>query len=162
MADAERLENCVEHSLVFIRPDHVHVAEAILYELDAAVRAAGGTRTISQNVPSIPEQTIREHYREHEGKYFYELLVQAHTGRPTVLAVFEGPPGLVQKIMDVCGATDPVMAGKDTIRGKYGTDSLALAKAEGRTVRNVIHRSDSPAAAEREIAVWASLMGYMP
>ena len=74
-----------------------------------------------------------------------------------VIAVYRAER-VIQRIIDACGPTDPAQAPFDTIRGKYSTDSLNRAIAEGRPVRNVIHRSDSIAEAELEIEVWKAYL----
>src|SRR3989338_5039054 len=63
--------------------------------------------------------------------------------------------GLVDKV-----PTDPSQAGSNTIRGKFSGDSLEKSRAEGRIVRNVLHRSNSPEDAMREIKIWESYINW--
>jgi len=58
------------------------------------------------------------------------------------------------RLRDLIGHFDPSEAGPDTIRGRFGEDSLRRAKAEGRLIANVIHTSDDPHGAEREFGIW--------
>lgn len=84
-----------------------------------------------------------ENYREHEGKPFYEGLISYITSGPVVKMVLSGPDAVVvaRKLM---GATNPVEAAPGTIRGDFGLILDA----------NIVHGSDSPASAEREIAIF--------
>ncbi|MEK6950116.1 MAG: nucleoside-diphosphate kinase [Nanoarchaeota archaeon] len=141
-----------ERTFVMIKPEHVPLAEEILAELSSY-----GTLMGKAVIEAVPRSMIEEHYAIHRGRPFYHYLVDSFVGRPVVVAVYEGE-GIVQKIMERCGPTDPAKAAKDTIRGKYSADSLERAIAEQRPVRNVIHRSDSPAEAEREILVWRAYL----
>ncbi len=141
-------ETMMERTFVMIKPEQVSRAEKILAELSGY-----GTLTAKAVIPAVPRAVVEEHYAVHRERPFYQYLVDSFVDRPVVIAVYEGE-GVVQKIMEGCGPTDPAKAPKDTIRGRYSNDSLEQAMAEQRPVQNVIHRSDSPAEAEREIEVW--------
>jgi nucleoside-diphosphate kinase len=137
-----------EQTLVFIKPDHVGLAEKILGELDAHAKRVSTTQ-----IPVLPLDLIQEHYAVHRKRPWFDYFTRALAGRPVVLAVYEGD-GVIQKMRDVIGPTDPAKASPETIRGKYSSDSLEQALDEDRPCRNVIHASDSPGEAERELAVW--------
>ncbi|HAL31146.1 MAG TPA: nucleoside-diphosphate kinase [Coriobacteriia bacterium] len=89
-----------------------------------------------------PEQAAAN-YAEHEGKPFYNGLVEYITSGPVVKMVLSGPDAVpvVRKLM---GATNPKEAAPGTIRGDYGLTLDA----------NIVHGSDSPESAEREIAIF--------
>lgn len=89
-----------------------------------------------------PEQA-KENYREHEGKPFYDGLISYITSGPVVKMVVAGEDA-VKKCRSLMGATNPLEAAPGTIRGDFG-----LIMDE-----NVIHGSDSPESAEREIAIF--------
>ena len=89
-----------------------------------------------------PEQAPR-HYEEHQGKPFYPGLVEFITSGPAVAMVLEGPAA-VPTVRTMMGATNPLDSAPGTIRG-----DLALELGE-----NVVHGSDSPESAEREIAIY--------
>jgi nucleoside-diphosphate kinase len=137
-----------ERTFIMIKPEHVELADKILEELDRY-----GTRVISAKVDAVPRDTIEEHYSPHKGKWFFDPMTNAYVEKSVVIAVYEGD-NVIQRMMEVIGPTDPKKAGKETIRGKYGTDSLESAVAEKRPVQNVIHRSDCDSEAKREISVW--------
>lgn len=89
-----------------------------------------------------PEQAAAN-YAEHEGKPFYDGLLEYITSGPVVKMVLSGPDAVsvVRKLM---GVTDPKEAAPGTIRGDYGLTLDA----------NIVHGSDSPESAEREIAIF--------
>jgi nucleoside-diphosphate kinase len=89
-----------------------------------------------------PEQA-KANYAEHEGKPFYDGLIEYITSGPVVKMVISGPDAVAvcRKLM---GATNPVEAAPGTIRGDYGLIMDA----------NIVHGSDSPDSAEREISIF--------
>ena len=99
--------------------------------------AAVEHRTITTEVASI-------HYVEHDGKPFFEDLVAFITRSPVVAMVVEGPDDTYKVVRTLMGATNPVDADPGTIRG-----DLAIEMGE-----NLIHGSDAPESAEREIALF--------
>ncbi|MET7474686.1 nucleoside-diphosphate kinase [Streptomyces sp. NPDC005648] len=78
----------------------------------------------------------------------------AFTGRPVTVALAHGAPGIHARLRQLIGDTDPTRAVAGTIRGDLGNDSLAAASAEQRLVRNLVHTSDDPGAAQREYGTW--------
>jgi nucleoside-diphosphate kinase len=93
----------------------------------------------------VTSEQAAENYREHEGKPFYDGLISYITSGPVVKMVVSGPDAVAvaRKLM---GATNPKEAAPGTIRGDFGLVMDA----------NVIHGSDSPESAEREIAIFFS------
>lgn len=85
---------------------------------------------------------LQKFYGEHAGKPFYGALMEFMTSGPIVACVWEGDE-IIPKIRKLIGATDSKKAEPGTLRGQYGTD--------GRI--NLVHASDSPASAEREIGL---------
>jgi len=138
----------MERTFIMIKPDHVGLANKILEELDGL-----GERATSVKVEGVPREVIQEHYAGHKGKPYFGYMTESFVGRDVVIAIYSGD-GVIQKMIDAIGATDPVKAAVGTIRREYGHDSLEKAIIEGRPVRNVVHRSDSVKEAEREIEVW--------
>ena len=134
-----------------IKPDHVKYADEILNLLDQY-----GTRIIHREV-SVPKEIIENHYSVHKGKPFYQRLINSFLDKNVVIAVYEGE-NITNKFREVIGATEPSKADRNSIRGKYSNDTIAKAVAENRSLRNVIHASDSSNEAEREIEVWNSYL----
>lgn len=89
------------------------------------------------------------------GKDIIEAILRFMTAGPVVAMVIQGNQaiGVVKKIV---GATEPLTSDVGTIRGDLTIDSYELSSVDGRAVRNLVHCSDQPAEAEREIAIWFS------
>ena len=129
-----------ERTLVILKPDAVQrgLVGAIIGRLESR-----GLKIVGMKMLRMDEALARRHYAEHEGKPFYQSLIAYITSRPIIAAVFEGP-GAVQIVRRTMGATNPAQAEAGTIRG-----DLAL-----ETGRNLIHGSDSPDSARREIPLF--------
>ncbi|WP_343600989.1 nucleoside-diphosphate kinase [Mycobacterium sp.] len=131
----------VERTLLLIKPDGVQrrlVGEIIgRIERKGLAIAALALRTVG-------DELARHHYAEHAGKPFFESLLEFITSGPLVAAVVEGPRAIAA-VRQLAGATDPVdTAAPGTIRGDFGLE----------TQFNLVHGSDSPESAQREIALW--------
>jgi len=129
-----------ERTLVLIKPDALQrgLAGEILSRLERR-----GLKVAALRLMRMDEALARRHYAEHEGKPFLEGLVRFITSGPLIAAVFEGP-NAVEQVRRMMGATDPQQAEPGTIRGDYG---LYIQ-------HNLIHGSDSPESARREIALF--------
>ncbi len=101
-----------------------------------------GFKIVAMKMTVMPVDKAKAHYAEHEGKKFYQLLVDFITSGPSVSMVVEGR-GAISAMRKMNGSTNPVEAAHGTIRGDYGIE----------TGRNIVHGSDSPASAAREIAL---------
>ena len=99
-----------------------------------------GLKLVAMKMLHINRQLAETHYAEHEGKPFYDGLIDYITSAPSVAMVWEGESA-VELVRSMIGATDPKKAAPGTIRG-----DLALF-----TGKNIVHGSDSPDSAEREI-----------
>jgi nucleoside-diphosphate kinase len=129
-----------ERTLVLIKPDAVQrrLAGEILARFERrglAIRAAKLVR--------VDETLASEHYAEHREKPFFGELVEFITSSPTLALVLEGEAA-IQVVRTTMGATNPVDSAPGTVRG-----DLALAMPD-----NLVHGSDSPESAAREIALW--------
>ena len=133
-----------ERTLVLIKPDGVkrNLAGAIL----ARIEAKGYTLAELKKVHATRE-VLEEHYAEHEGKPFYEPLVEFMLSGPIVAAVFEGER-VIEGFRSLAGTTDPTTAAPGTIRGDFGRDWGTAVQ------QNLVHGSDSPESAAREIGIW--------
>lgn len=80
-------------------------------------------------------------------------LRRIYLGHPVMAALGHGP-GAASRLRAVLGPTDPAGAGPDTIRGRFGTDTLRKARAEGRLIDNLIHSSDRAGVVARDLATW--------
>ena len=103
-----------------------------------------GLRVVAAELRTIDRATATKHYGEHEGKGFFESLLNFITRGPSMLMVLEGPQDTWQVVRTMMGATNPATAAPGTIRG-----DLAL-----ETTENLVHGSDSADSATREIAIF--------
>jgi nucleoside-diphosphate kinase len=101
-----------------------------------------GFKIVAMKLVVMPREKAEEHYAEHKGKPFFKDLVDFITSGPSVSIVVEGG-GAIAAMRKMNGATNPVEAAPGTIRGDLGIE----------TGRNVVHGSDSPASAAREIGI---------
>lgn len=133
-----------ERTLVLVKPDGVSrgLAGAILARVEAK-----GYRLAQLNLLTAGRELLEEHYAEHEGKPFYEPLLEFMHSGPVVAAVFEGER-VIEGFRSLAGATDPTMAAPGTIRGDFGRDWGLKVQ------QNLVHGSDSTESAEREIKIW--------
>jgi nucleoside-diphosphate kinase len=130
----------MERTLVLVKPDAMQrgLAGEILARLERR-----GLRIVALKLTLVDEALARRHYAEHEGKPFFEGLVRYITACPIVAAVFEGT-NAIQATRNTMGKTNPLQAEAGTIRGDLGLE----------TGRNLVHGSDSPESAAREIALF--------
>ena len=130
----------IEKTYMMIKPDGVrngHIGE-IVNRFERA-----GLTIEQMRLEMVTDEQAKANYAEHEGKPFYDGLIAYVTSGPVVKMVVSGE-GAVAKVRKLMGATNPAEAAPGTIRGDFG-----LVMDE-----NVIHGSDSPASAEREIGIF--------
>ena len=130
----------VERTLVLIKPDAVQRALAgeILSRLERR-----GLEIAEAKLLTVDRPLAEEHYAEHAEKPFFGELVEFITSAPTLALVVEGE-GAIAVVRTIIGATNPADSAPGTIRG-----DLALSMPD-----NLVHGSDSPESAQREIALW--------
>ncbi len=125
----------------------------ILAKADAVVRGLAGEilarferrgyAVLGLKLMQVTQEQAKRHYAEHDGKPFFAGLVDYITATPVVAMVIEGEDA-IEGCRSTIGATNPIKATPGTIRGDYG-----------QTIgRNLVHGSDAPASAEREIAIF--------
>lgn len=129
-----------ERSFVIIKPDAVErgLAGQVLARYEAK-----GLKIIRLELRQIDAEFAAKHYAEHVGRAYYDGLAEFMTSGPLIAMVLEGPRA-IDAIRTVNGATNGVAAAPGSIRG-----DLSLSNRE-----NVVHASDSPESAEKEIALW--------
>ena len=129
-----------ERTLVLIKPDGVRrgLAGDVLSRIERK-----GLRIVAMDMRVVGKDLAETHYAEHAGKPFYGSLVEFITSGPLVAMVVEGPRA-IEAFRALAGATDPVKATPGTIRGDYALE----------VQDNIVHGSDSPDSAEREIKIF--------
>ena len=133
-----------EQTLVLIKPDGV--ARNLTGQILARIEAKGYVITDLRMLVPTREMLVR-HYEEHEGKPFFEPLVEFMGSGPVGAARVEGHR-VIEGFRSLAGPTEPTAAAPGTIRGDLGRDW-------GESVqKNLVHGSDSTLLAERELAIW--------
>ena len=130
----------VERSLILIKPDAVE--RALAGEILARIERRG-FRVVAGKLLRVSRGLGEEHYAEHREKPFFGELVEFITSAPTWALVVEGE-GAIATMRKTIGATNPADAEPGTLRGDFATSMP----------NNLVHGSDSPESAQREIALW--------
>jgi len=130
----------MERSLVLIKPDAMQrgLAGTIISRLEKE-----GMKPVALKMLHMDDALARRHYAIHEGKPFFEPLIEYITSTPIIAIVFQGKDA-IEVIRTTMGATDPAKAGAGTIRADFGTDIQ----------NNVVHGSDSSETANKEIGLF--------
>src|SRR5207237_4690342 len=130
----------MERTLVLVKPDGVQrgLIGPILSRLEAR-----GLKLVGLKLVSVSSSLAARHYAEHEGKPFYPGLLSYIASGPVLALCVEGTSA-VQMVRNAVGATNPLNAAPGTIRADYALD----------IGRNLIHASDAPETAQRELALW--------
>ncbi len=130
----------IERSFVMLKPD------ALLRRMIGKIISRfeeRGLKIVAAKMIKVSKNLAEEHYAEHKKKPFFDELVWYVTSSPTLVMVIEGDD-CISVIRRMIGATDPKKADLGTIRGDYAIN----------TGRNIIHASDSPESAKREIELF--------
>jgi nucleoside-diphosphate kinase len=133
-----------ERSLVLVKPDGF--ARGLTGEVLRRVEAKG-YRLVALKVLTADTDMLHRHYAEHEGKPFFEPLVTFMSSGPVAAVVIEGDR-CIEGFRSLAGATDPTAAAPGSIRGDLGRDWGEKVQ------KNIVHGSDSPESAAREIGIW--------
>ena len=129
-----------ERTLVLVKPDGAR--RGLVGDVIARIERKG-LKLVALDMRTLDRETAESHYEEHREKPFFGSLVDFITGGPLVAMVVEGPRA-VEAFRSLAGATDPVAAAPGTIRGDHGLEIQ----------ENIVHGSDSPYSAEREIKLF--------
>jgi len=133
-----------EKTLILVKPDGVR--RQLIGEVIARVEAKGYVIT-SLRMMQADRVLLERHYEEHKGKPFFEPLVEFMMSGPIVAMIAEGNR-VIEGFRSLAGVTDPTVAAPGTIRGD-------LARDQGtKVVQNIVHGSDSPESAAREIEIF--------
>ena len=132
----------LERTLILIKPDAVR--RCLVGEILSRIEARGFLVRAGKLI-AVDRSLAERHYAEHRAKPFFGELVDFITSGPTWALVVEGE-GAIATMRRTIGATNPADADPGTIRG-----DLAMSMPD-----NLVHGSDSPESAEREIALWFS------
>jgi nucleoside-diphosphate kinase len=130
----------MERTLIIIKPDGVQ--RSLVGDIIARFERRG-LRIAGMKLMQISRGLAEEHYAEHKGKGFFEPTVQFMTSAPVVVLALDGP-NAIAVARQTMGATRPPEAAPGTIRADFGLD----------VSRNIVHGSDKPETAAREVALY--------
>lgn len=150
MPTPDLLDPTKEHTLVLVKPDGFRrgLTGEILHRIEKKGFVLKGLK-----IKKAGMKLLEEHYEEHVNKHFFPSLCEYMMEGPLVAVVVEGDR-VVESIRLMVGATNPALAAPGTIRGDLGREW------GGDSVLNVVHASDSPTSAVREIALWFPELSY--
>jgi nucleoside-diphosphate kinase len=130
----------LERTLVIIKPDGVQ--RGLIGEITHRLERRG-LKIVGMKLMTISSELAQKHYGVHQGKPFYEGLVQYITSGPVVVLALEGKKA-IETVRSTVGATNPAQAAPGTIRGDLAVE----------IGRNLIHASDAPESAENEVKLF--------
>ena len=130
----------MEETLVLVKPDGVkkHICGEVIARFERKGLSIKAIKMIQ-----VPVELAKKHYAEHEGKGFFNDLIAFITSGPVLAMVIEGE-NAVAAVRQINGATDPLKGVPGSIRGDFATS----------IDENVVHASDAPETAAREIGLW--------
>lgn len=131
----------MERTLLIVKPDAVE--RGLVGEIVARLERKG-LRLVAAELRTIDVALAGQHYEEHRGKPFFDNLVAFITRSQAMLLVVEGPGDTWKVVRTLMGVTNPKEALPGTIRGDFGIE----------VTENLVHGSDGPDSAEREIALF--------
>jgi len=129
-----------ERTLVLVKPDGV--SRGLVGEVISRIERKGLTLAALE-LRNVERAVAEQHYAEHAGKPFYESLLEFITGGALVAMVVEGE-NAIAAFRQLAGATNPVQSNTGSIRGDFAVE----------VQYNIVHGSDSPESAKREIDLW--------
>jgi nucleoside-diphosphate kinase len=129
-----------ERTLVLVKPDGVR--RGLIGEVVTRLERKGLT-LVALQLRTLDRETAEQHYAEHSARPFFGELVDFITGGPLVALVVEGPRA-VEAVRALMGVTDPVKSAPGSLRGDYALE----------IGQNLVHGSDSPESASREIGIF--------
>ena len=135
----------MERTLILVKPDAF--ARGLTGEIIARFERKGLTIVAAKHM-QVTEDLAKQHYAEHDGKPFFGELVEFITSGPIVALVLEGESA-IKAARQVIGATNPLEAAPGSIRGDFATEITF----------NLVHGSDSPNSAAREIELFFPELG---
>ena len=135
----------MDRTLILVKPDAFE--RGLTGELIARFERKG-LRIVALKLMRVDRELAERHYSEHSGKVFFGELIEFITRAPLVAMVLEGESA-VEAARQLIGATNPVEAAPGSIRGDFAIE----------VTFNLVHGSDSPNTAAREIALWFPELG---
>jgi len=129
-----------ERTLILVKPDGVR--RGLIGDVLSRIEGKG-LRIVAMDLRTLDRDTAEHHYAEHSVRPFFGQLVDFITSGPLVALVVEGPRA-IEAFRVLAGSTDPIRASVGTIRGDHALE----------VQQNIVHGSDSPESAEREVKIF--------
>ena len=133
-----------EKTLILVKPDGVR--RGLIGEVISRIETKGYAIEAVRML-NAERALLEQHYAEHLGKVFYEPLVE-FMGSGPIVAIIASGNGVIEGFRSLAGVTDPTFAAPGTIRGDLARDQGS------KVVQNIVHGSDSPESAAREISIF--------
>ena len=130
----------MQQTFIIVKPDAVQ--RGLIGEIITRFERRG-LKIVAMKMLDVSDELARKHYAVHEGKPFFDGLIDYITSSPVVAMVVEGTEAITL-VRNTVGVTRPVEAAPGTIRGDFGIE----------VGRNLVHASDGPETAVSEIALW--------
>jgi nucleoside-diphosphate kinase len=130
----------MQHTLIILKPDCVQrrLAGTVLARFEAK-----GLKLVGLKLIQVTKALAEQHYTEHSARPFFGGLIDFITGGPVIVGVLEGNEA-ISVVRNLLGATNGAAAAPGTVRGDFSISKQ----------NNLVHGSDSPESAAREIALW--------
>lgn len=143
-------------SYVMLKPDCI--TRNLVNEVKKMITDNGFIITDEKEI-IVDKETILKHYQDVierlNSDSFKDSILKAFVGKKVIaMQITSTTKDCIKDFRDLVGPTDPSKADNNTIRGKYGIDSMEASKKEGRMLNNLIHASDSSENAQKEISLW--------
>ena len=142
-------------TFIFFKPDAIE--RGLVETLLSIIQEAGFT-VLKQATIAVDEATIIEHYQEvieRIGGDFANRISEAYANQSIVAVLLsKDGPDAASAMRTLIGATDPAKADPQSLRGRFGIDSMEKSNQEGRMLNNLIHASEFPEDVTRESALW--------
>ncbi|MBT4352012.1 nucleoside-diphosphate kinase [archaeon] len=142
----------IQRTLILLKPDAVKrglIGTVITRFEQAGLKVAG------MKMVWVDSEFSRKHYEPHVEKGFYSSLEEFITEGPVVAMVVEGVSS-IEVVRKIVGSTEPKEALPGTIRGDFAHHSYNYADTNNKAIMNLIHASDAPETAKKEVALWFS------
>ena len=141
-----------ERTFILVKPDGVK--RGLIGEVLKRYERAG-LKIVASRLISCTQELAEKHYEEHRGKDFFNSLTALLTSGPSLAIAMEGAQA-IEVVRKINGDTEPRTAAPGTIRGDFTHMGYARSPELSGTIYNVVHASDSPESAQKELALWFS------
>lgn len=144
----------IEKTLVFFKPDAIE--RNIVNDIFEKYIVGNGFKVVSLKPEIVTKEKILMHYKDNLKDKTLDIInrvIDFYNGKLIIILILEKENAILE-FRNILGASDPIMANKNTIRGEYANDSYYIAEHEKRSCRNIMHASDSKSSFKYEFSIW--------